>query len=198
MHVLEDEIVFCRLWMSWSCLPSVLVLLQMEIITSLDQVPRVGLIVYFYIIISGLDGVLYYMLGQWHISSYFFLEKSDCISNLSGFKIVNLILLCHVTAEKSISSVPSEQAFLHRLLDRGATESSYTTNSSNGSVDKTGMSTRNASTYKSLKHLVQAIDCERVRNDDLAATLRNCLANNGKTGLLAFHLYFLICGIWWH
>ena len=49
--------------MSWSCLPSVLVLLQMEIIMSLDQVPKVGLIVYFYIIFSGLDGVLYNMLG---------------------------------------------------------------------------------------------------------------------------------------
>ena len=48
--------------MSWSCLPCVLVLLQMEIIMSLDQFPRVGLIFKFYIISSGLDGVHYYML----------------------------------------------------------------------------------------------------------------------------------------
>lgn len=133
--------------------------------------------------------------GEVRMMACFFLEKSDCTSNLLGFKIANLNFLCHVTAEKSISSVPSEQTFLHRLLDRGATESSYTTNSSNGSVDKTGFSTRNASTFKCLKHLVQAIDCERVRNDDLAATLRNCLANNGKTGVLAFlSLFFNL----WH
>lgn len=122
----------------------------------------------------------------------FFLEKSDCTTNLLGLKIVNLNLYffgCHVTADKSSSSVPSEQTFLHRLLDRGATESSYTTNSSNGSVDKTGISIRNVSTFKSLKHLVQAIDCERVKNDGLAATLRNFLANNGKPRLLASYIY---------
>ena len=53
--------------MSWSCLPCVLVLLQMEIIMSLDHLPRVGLFIYLFIIFniisSGLDGAQYYMLS---------------------------------------------------------------------------------------------------------------------------------------
>ncbi|KAG0625809.1 hypothetical protein M758_2G082000 [Ceratodon purpureus] len=81
------------------------------------------------------------------------------------------------------SSVPPGETFLQRLLDKGATESS-TTNGSNGSVES-GISSRKASTAKTMKYLVQSIDYERARNEDLVSTFRNSLSSNGITRSLA-------------
>lgn len=85
--------------------------------------------------------------------------------------------------EQNNSSVPPDQTFLQRLLDRGATESS-TTNGSNGSIES-GISSRKASTAKTMKYLVQSIDNERVRNEDLVSTFRNSLSSNGIIRSLA-------------
>lgn len=86
-------------------------------------------------------------------------------------------LCCNYT-ERINSSVPSEQMFLQRLLDRGATESS-TTNGNNGSIES-GLSSRKTSTAKAMKHIVQNIDSERARNEELVSTFRNGLSSNGE------------------
>lgn len=85
---------------------------------------------------------------------------------------------CCLFTEQNNSSVPPEQTFMQRLVDRGATESS-TTNGSNGSIES-GISSRKASTAKTMKYLVQNIDYERARNEDLVSTVRNKLSSNGE------------------
>lgn len=86
--------------------------------------------------------------------------------------------LAYNFTERNDSSVPPEQTFLQRLLDRGATESS-TTNGNNGSIES-GLSSRKASTTKTMKYLVQNIDYERAQNEELVSTLRNGLSSNGE------------------
>lgn len=88
---------------------------------------------------------------------------------------------CFLLTDQYNSSVAPEETFLQRLLDKGATESS-TTNGSNGSVES-GISSRKASTAKTMKYLVQSIDYERARNEDLVSTFRNSLSSNGEESL---------------
>lgn len=83
-----------------------------------------------------------------------------------------------VLTERNNSTDSSEHTFLQRLLDRGATESS-TTNGSNGSVES-GLCSRKASTAKTIKCLVQSIDYERSRNEELVSSFRNGLDSNGE------------------
>lgn len=66
---------------------------------------------------------------------------------------------------------------MQRLLDTGATESSII-NGSNGSIES-GHSSREATTYKTMKDIVQSIDYERARNEDLVSNFRNGIASNG-------------------
>ncbi|XP_073395926.1 E3 ubiquitin-protein ligase BRE1-like 2 [Physcomitrium patens] len=82
-----------------------------------------------------------------------------------------------VSKDRNDASVLPAQTFLQRLLDTGATESSII-NGSNGSIES-GHSSREATTYKTMKDIVQSIDYERARNEDLVSNFRNGIASNG-------------------
>jgi E3 ubiquitin-protein ligase BRE1 len=73
---------------------------------------------------------------------------------------------------------PPEHTFLHRLLETGATESS-TSADSISSVDA-ALAARKASTIKTLKALVQSIDVQRTKNEELANLLRERLSGDGR------------------
>ena len=65
-------------------------------------------------------------------------------------------------------------------MERGATESSTTKETINGSAVETGLLLRKAATVKTLKCLVQAIDLQRVKNEELASSLRKGLPPDGE------------------
>lgn len=83
-------------------------------------------------------------------------------------------------SERSNTAVPPEETFLQRLLERGATESSNGKECSNGSALETGLASRKASTVKTMKIVLEAIDVQHARNDSLATTLRNSLPPDGQ------------------
>lgn len=99
---------------------------------------------------------------------------------MEGVVLVEIVMASHyfVLTGRNKSSESSEQTFLQRLLEKGATESS-TSNGSNGSVEA-GLCSRKASAAKTIKSLVQNIDCELSRNEELVTAVRNGLACNGK------------------
>ena len=82
--------------------------------------------------------------------------------------------------ERACSAVPPEETFLQRLLEKGATESSNGEESSNGSTVEAGLASRKAATMKTMKCLLQAIDVQRAKNDDIAASLRTIVSPHGK------------------
>lgn len=83
-------------------------------------------------------------------------------------------------SERTGPSVAPEETFLQRLLEKGATESSTGEEISNVSVVEAGLASRKAGTMKTLKCLLQAIDSQRSKNDDLSASLRNIVSPLGK------------------
>lgn len=87
--------------------------------------------------------------------------------------------------ERTGSDVPPEETFLQRLLEKSATESSNSEEISNGSALEAGLASRKALTMKTLKCLLQAIDDQRAKNDDIAASLRKAVSPHGKL-LLCF------------
>lgn len=93
------------------------------------------------------------------------------------FEVV-VISDCLALIDRNNSSVSSEQTFLQRFLDNGATGSS-TTNGSNDFV-KSGLCSQQTSTAEILKLLVQSIDYEQVRNEELLSTFLNGIASNGE------------------
>ncbi|KAH9554527.1 hypothetical protein CY35_08G068200 [Sphagnum magellanicum] len=78
-----------------------------------------------------------------------------------------------LTNDRVNAAGPPEETFLRRLLDRGATET-RTIKESN-SVEM-GLASRKSSTIKTMKMLVQAIDIQRAKNEELAASLRGVLS----------------------
>jgi hypothetical protein len=82
--------------------------------------------------------------------------------------------------ERAGPAVPPEETFLQRLLEKGATESSNGEESSNGSAVEAGLTSRKAATMKTMKCLLQAIDVQRAKNDEIAASLRNIVSPHGK------------------
>ncbi|KAG0630974.1 hypothetical protein M758_1G217700 [Ceratodon purpureus] len=78
--------------------------------------------------------------------------------------------------ERPVSTVPPEETFLQRLLEKGATESSNGEESSNGSALEAGLASRKAVTMKTMRCLLQAIDVQRAKNDEIAASLRNIVS----------------------
>lgn len=82
--------------------------------------------------------------------------------------------------ERAGPAVPPEETFLQRLLEKGATESSNGEESSNVSTVEAGLVSRKAGTMKTLKCLLQAIDFQRSKNDELSASLRNIVSPHGK------------------
>ncbi|KAG0581595.1 hypothetical protein KC19_4G263900 [Ceratodon purpureus] len=78
--------------------------------------------------------------------------------------------------ERAGPAVPPEETFLQRLLEKGATESSNGEESSNVSAVEAGLASRKAATMKTLKCLLQAIDFQRSKNDELSASLRNIVS----------------------
>lgn len=83
-------------------------------------------------------------------------------------------------SERSNTAVPPDETFLQRLLERGATESSNGKECSNGSALETGLASRKTSTVKTMKIVLEAIDVQHAKNDDLASTLRNSLPPDGQ------------------
>lgn len=82
--------------------------------------------------------------------------------------------------ERAGPTVPPEETFLQRLLEKGATESSNGEESSHGSAVEAGLASRKAVTMKTVKCLLQAIDIQRLKNDEIAASLRNIVSPHGK------------------
>lgn len=80
------------------------------------------------------------------------------------------------TNETLASKELEKDAFLQRLLDKGATESSTTSNGS----DDGSLCSRKASTAQTIKFLVQSIDSERSRNDELLSAFRSGRGAKGK------------------
>ena len=89
-------------------------------------------------------------------------------------------MLPFVSTERAVSTVPPEETFLQRLLEKGATESSNGEESSNASAVESGLASRKAATMKTMKCLLQAIDVQRAKNDEIAASLRNTVSPQGK------------------
>ncbi|XP_024365297.1 E3 ubiquitin-protein ligase BRE1-like 2 isoform X3 [Physcomitrium patens] len=83
--------------------------------------------------------------------------------------------------DRDNASFRPEQTFLQRLLDRGATDNS-TINRSNGSVES-GLFSRKADIAMTVTYLVQSIDYERARNDELVSSLRNDIASIDVAGV---------------
>lgn len=77
-----------------------------------------------------------------------------------------------------VSTHPPEKTFLQRLLETGATESSTSAGDSN--FVEVSLASRRASTVKTLTYLVQAIDVQRARAEELASSLRDRIADDGK------------------
>ena len=73
-----------------------------------------------------------------------------------------------------------EETFLQRLLEKEAIKSSNGEESSNVSTVEAGLVSRKAGTMKTLKCLLQAIDFQRSKNDELSASLRNIVSPHGK------------------
>lgn len=82
--------------------------------------------------------------------------------------------------ERAGPAVPPEETFLQRLLEKGATESSNSEESSHVSAVESGLASRKAATMKTMKCLLQAIDLQRSKNDELADALRNISSPHGK------------------
>lgn len=73
------------------------------------------------------------------------------------------------------SPIPPEEIFLYRLLDTGATESGGTTN---GVVSiERALEQRQASTIRTIEHLVQTIDAHHTKNEDLYFSLRRGMSS---------------------
>ncbi|KAG6544299.1 hypothetical protein Mapa_014302 [Marchantia paleacea] len=87
-----------------------------------------------------------------------------------------------VSAKERVSTHPSEQTFLYRLLETGATESSTSAGDSN--FVEVSLASRKASTVKTLTYLVQAIDVQRAKTEELASSLRERLASDEAGRLL--------------
>lgn len=79
--------------------------------------------------------------------------------------------------ERTCSAVPPEESFLQRLMERGATESS---NSEEMSNVESGLASRKAMTIRTMKNLLQAIDAQRGKNDEISAAIRNIVSPHGK------------------
>jgi E3 ubiquitin-protein ligase BRE1 len=92
-----------------------------------------------------------------------------------------------LTNDRANAAGPPEETFLRRLLDRGATET-RTIKESN-SVEM-GLASRKSSTIKTMKMLVQAIDIQRAKNEELAASLRGLLSADG---LCFYGDLFILC-----
>ncbi|KAL2622082.1 hypothetical protein R1flu_002287 [Riccia fluitans] len=86
------------------------------------------------------------------------------------------------TARERVPAQPPEQTFLHRLLETGATESSTSTCDSK-SVEA-ALAARRASTVKTMTHLVQAMDVQRAKSEELASSLRERLSSDEAGRLL--------------
>jgi len=82
--------------------------------------------------------------------------------------------------ERTGAAVPPEETFLQRLLEKGATESSNSEEISNGSAEESRLASRKALTMKTMKCLLQAIDVQRAKNDEIAASLRNVVSPHGE------------------
>lgn len=89
-----------------------------------------------------------------------------------------------VLADASSSCAPAEAAFLERLLETGATESSNESNDA-ASAELTLKSCKVAA-LKSVEHLVHAIDSQRARREELFLVLKGKLRNDGKFWPLNF------------
>ncbi|KAJ7565730.1 hypothetical protein O6H91_02G072500 [Diphasiastrum complanatum] len=84
--------------------------------------------------------------------------------------------------DRASITVPPEETFLQRLLESGATENST---SSNGNVQvDVALSNRKAATLKCMRHLIQAIDQQRAKNERLFDTLKATLQENEASELL--------------
>ncbi|CAM6087903.1 unnamed protein product [Calypogeia fissa] len=81
-----------------------------------------------------------------------------------------------VSSKERAPTHPPEHTFLHRLLETGATESS--TSADNSSSIDGALNVRKASTVKTMKFLVQAIDVQRSKNEELASLLRERLPSD--------------------
>eukprot|EP01018_Ginkgo_biloba_P005014 Gb_28646 [translate_table: standard] len=79
-------------------------------------------------------------------------------------------------SKDSSASCPLEESFLCRLLETGATESSGA-NASTNHVEN-ALESRHASTMGMMKYLVEAIDAQRAKNEELSASLRGRLAED--------------------
>jgi hypothetical protein len=110
--------------------------------------------------------------------------QSTCLEILINCGINKLHLL---GADRANAAGPPEETFLRRLLDRGATET-RTIKESN-SVEM-GLASRKSSTIKTMKMLVQAIDIQRAKNEELAASLRGLLSADG---LCFYGDLFILC-----
>lgn len=83
---------------------------------------------------------------------------------------------CISSKDASSSCAPAEAAFLERLLETGATESSNESNDA-ASAELTLKSCKVAA-LKSVEHLVHAIDSQRARREELFLVLKGKLRND--------------------
>ncbi|KAL3691986.1 hypothetical protein R1sor_005637 [Riccia sorocarpa] len=86
------------------------------------------------------------------------------------------------TAREKVPTQPPEQTFLHRLLETGATESS--TSACDSKSVEAALAFRRASTVKTMTNLVQAMDVQRSKTEDLASSLRERLSSDEAGWLL--------------
>lgn len=84
-----------------------------------------------------------------------------------------------ITERAGPANLP-EDTFLQRLLEKGATESSNSEDSNHVSPVEAGLNSRKAATLKTMKCVLQAIDLQRSKNEELAAALRNIVSPHGK------------------
>lgn len=102
-------------------------------------------------------------------------------SNIScSAQAVSLSLSGVVITERAGPANLPEDTFLQRLLEKGATESSNSEESSLVSAVEAGLNCRKAATLKTMKCVLQAIDVQRSKNDELAVALRNIVSPHGK------------------
>eukprot|EP01018_Ginkgo_biloba_P001761 Gb_15023 [translate_table: standard] len=89
---------------------------------------------------------------------------------------VRVLDLSQPLEDGSGASCPPEETFLCRLLETGATESSIKNVSAN--YVENALGTRHASTMKTMQYLVQAIDAQRAKNEELSSILRGRLTED--------------------
>ncbi|KAI5061234.1 hypothetical protein GOP47_0023739 [Adiantum capillus-veneris] len=82
---------------------------------------------------------------------------------------LRLLEPAHFSEESVDGSVPPEEVFLHRLLHGGAVENSGT---SNGTLSVEGaLEQRQASTLRLVENVVEAIETQHTKNEDLSLSL---------------------------